>query len=432
MKLPRGKLYIDLLTLIKCLFKIFLNLGLSRGPKTQELENTFSKHWNRNKCLTTSTCRLSLYYVLKSLNLKEGDEVLLTPIQIPDFMNVILDLKLKPVFIDINNETESVDLDDLESKINKNSKVLLATYLTGLVPDIKKITNICHENSIFLIEDISHSYGSFFEGKKAGSFGFAAIGSLSPGKIISSIGGGFILIDDYKKINVIEENIKNTIKSRSRKTLLKVCLFQIKVSLLTSRFIFNYFTYYIFLFLSNFYKKKFDEIHNPKFKYFVKDKTIYDNPPVKRKLPDELFFEFTDLQAEVALKTFKKNLENGLEERQKMAKILYENLNDNVKKFIPKLVEKFNVNAFWHFPIIVDDKDFTKLQKHLLNDGYDVVGYAMKLCNEEKEFMEFNNEPLDYSKKLHKNSLFLPMFKGLKKKDMINIANSVNKFFLKN
>ena len=336
MKLPRGKLYIDLLTLIKCLFKILLNLGLSRGKKTLEFENTFCKYWNRNKCITTSTCRLSLYYVLKSLNLKEGDEVLLTPIQIPDFINVILNLKLKPVFIDINKETESVDLKDLESKINKKSRVLLATYLTGLVPDIKKISTICDENSIFLIEDISHSYGSFFDGKKAGSFGFAAIGSLSPGKIISSIGGGFVLIDDYNKATLIEEDIKNSIKNKSRKTLLKVCLFQLKVSLLTSKFIFNYFTYYIFLFLSKFYRQKFDEIHNPKFKYFVKDKTIYDNPPVKRELPNELFFEFTDLQAEVALKTFKKNLKNGLEDRQRMAKILYENLKSNEKKFVPK------------------------------------------------------------------------------------------------
>lgn len=429
MKLPRGKLYIDLFTLIKCLFKILFNLGLSRGAKTQEFENTFCKYWNRNKCITTSTCRLSLYYVLKSLNLKEGDEILLTPIQIPDFINVILNLKLKPIFIDINKETESVDLKDLESKINKRSKVLLATYLTGLVPDIKKISTICDENSIFLIEDISHSYGSFFDGKKAGSFGFAAIGSLSPGKIISSIGGGFILMDDYNKATIIDEDIKSSIKNKSRKTLLKVCLFQLKVSLLTSKFIFNYFTYYIFLFLSKFFRHKFDEIHNPKFKYFVKDKTIYDNPPVKRELPNELFFEFTDLQAEVALKTFKKNLENGLEERQRMAKILYENLSGNAKKFVPKLVEKFDINAFWHFPIIVNDKDFKSFQRHLLKDGYDVVGYAMKLCNEEKEFEEFKKEPLDYSKKLHKNSLFLPMFNGLQKKDMLNVANSVNKFF---
>ena len=49
----------------------------------------------------------------------------------------------------------------------------------------------------------------------------------------------------------------------------------------------------------------------------------------------------------------------------------------------------------------------------------------MKLCNEEKEFEEFKKEPLDYSKKLHKNSLFLPMFSGLQKKDMLNVANSV-------
>ena len=56
-----------------------------------------------------------------------------------------------------------------------------------------EITKYLVEN---FIEDISQSYGSISDNKKAGSFGNAAIGSLSPAKIISSIGGGFILIDD--------------------------------------------------------------------------------------------------------------------------------------------------------------------------------------------------------------------------------------------
>ena len=75
-------------------------------------------------------------------------------------------------------------------------------------------------------------------------------------------------------------------------------------------------------------------MHHPTFKYSHKDKTIYDNPLIQRKLPNEIFFYFTDLQAKIAIKTFYQNIHYGLKKRQLLAKILYENLNDRAKKYI--------------------------------------------------------------------------------------------------
>ena len=115
------------------------------------------------------------------------------------------------------------------------------------------------ENNVFLIEDISQSYGSVSEGVKAGSFGVAAIGSLSPAKIISSIGGGFILMDDVEKIDFIDEAIKSELSLPSKKTLLRICSFQIKVSVATSKYVFSFFIIILYLFL------KF-------FKYFIKQR----------------------------------------------------------------------------------------------------------------------------------------------------------------
>ena len=166
--------------------------------------------------------------------------MLLTPIQIPDFMNAILSLNLKPVFVEIDKQTNSIDISDLEKKINSKTKVILDTYLTGILPDVSRIQSICEKNNIFLIEDISQSYGSLCDNKKAGSFGFAAIGSLSIAKIISSIGGGFILIDDKEKMDYIEKDLKNDLSPVQRKTLLKICVFYIKVSIATSKIVFNF------------------------------------------------------------------------------------------------------------------------------------------------------------------------------------------------
>ena len=80
-----------------------------------------------------------------------------------------------------------------------------------------------------------------------------------------------------------------------------------KISILTSKYIFNFLPIMCFSIIYIF-KDKFHEIHSPKFKFTHKDRTIYDNPPILRNLPNELFFEFGDTQAEVAIKTFHKNI----------------------------------------------------------------------------------------------------------------------------
>ena len=237
MKQPRTKLYISFFDLIKSYFKIIFGIDFFRGEKTKKFENLMENHWRRKKCFTLSTARLALYYIIKSLKLKKDDEILLSPFQIPDFINVILKSDLKPVFVEIDKETKSLDISDLKKKITNKTKVILATYLTGIVPDIKVLASICDEKGIFLIEDISQSYGSMSNGKKAGSFGVASIGSFSPAKIISSIGGGFILIDDDEKIDYIKKILDQELSLPSKKVLLNICLFQIKVSLATSKYI---------------------------------------------------------------------------------------------------------------------------------------------------------------------------------------------------
>jgi len=430
MKQPRTKLYIGLFELLKNYFKILLGIDLYKGEKTFEFEKLMEKHWKRKKCFTLSTARLALYYVLKSLKLNKGDEVLLSPFQIPDFINVILKLNLKPVFVEIDTHTKCLNISDLKKKITNKSKVILATYLTGIVPDIKILKSVCDENGIFLIEDISQSYGSMSNGINAGSFGFASIGSFSPAKIISSIGGGFILIDDSEKINYLEQLLREELFLPTKKVLLNICLFQIKVSLATSKYVFAYFTYYIFLLASKFFNKKFQELHNPVYKILSKDRTIYDNPPIQRSLPKEFYFYFTDFQAKIAIRTFQQNINFGLKKRRLLAKILYDNLSNSSKKHVPKIITNYDQNCFWHFPIIINSFDVKKFQSYLMSKGYDVVGYALRLCSSQSAFKSYNIN-LEIAQSLHQNTLFLPLFDTSTDEDMRKIAQDINKFFIK-
>ena len=427
MKQPRAKLYIN----FKDFFSFFIALFFSKknvvGKKVEEFENLSKNYWSRNFCHSLSTCRLGLFYVLKSLQLKKGSEVLLNPLQIPDFVNVILDLDLKPVFVEIDNKTKSFNFDDLQKKITDNSGVILATYLTGIVPDLEKLEKICKEKNLYLIEDISQSYGSKYADKKAGSYGFAAIGSLSPGKIISSIGGGFILLDSEIHSNRIRNYMLQDLAIPSKKTLFSIFFYQLTVAIVTSKYLFNFVTYYLFFFISTFFKKKYEKLHRPDYNIGHKDKTIYDNPIIRRKLPNNYFFKFTDIQAELAIKSFNRNIIYGLKHRQKIAEDLYSSLDPKVQKLIPIKVKNFHESCFWHFPIVID-KSHGDFQRYLLKKGYDVVGYGLKLCNELGSFNDHNKKLLE-ARNIHDNTYFLPLFDDMSQNDTKQVAKAINNYF---
>ena len=145
-------------------------------------------------------------------------------------------------------------------------------------------------------------------------------------------------------------------------------------------------------------------------------------------MPDEIFFYFTDLQAKIAIKTFYQNIQYGLKKRQLLAKILYENLNETTRKYIPKIITKYNENCFWHFPIIVENNSSQKFQDFLMDKGYDVVGYGLKLCSNESAFDSYKSN-LICADMVHKNTLFLPLFDNLNENQIVKIAKDINLFF---
>ena len=114
MKQPRAKLYISFFDLLLSYIKILFGVDTKIGDNVKKFENLLEDYWKRKKCFTLSTCRLAFYYVLKSFKLNKNDEVLLPPIQIPDFVNAILNLNLKPVFVEMDKETKCIDIDDIE------------------------------------------------------------------------------------------------------------------------------------------------------------------------------------------------------------------------------------------------------------------------------------------------------------------------------
>lgn len=426
-RLPRARLAIPLSLLLKSLLKIIF-IKLERSYYNERLEKSLASFWSSKYCITMPTCRIALYYVLKSLKLKKGDEVLLTPLVIPDIVNAIHMLGLKPVFVDLSLDDQNIDIIDLERKISAKSKVLLLTYLSGIVPDMRVIMEKIQKYNLILVEDISQNYGSTYNGRLIGTFGTASIGSFSAGKTIASLLGGFILTNDKSIINNVCELSSKELNRPSKAVLIKIIFGQIKISLATQAIIFSYVTYYIFRILSFlspgsiFTSKKYSSKKIEKINY-------YENYPVlRRKFPAEALVWFSDLQAEIAIKTFE-NLERNIHSRRKLFETLYNNLDRRVLELMPHSLMNINQNVYWHIPVLLKT-GVRNFQKRLLGDGFDITGFALRVCSVEPIFKEYYEETPN-ALLIKSQTVFLPIHESFTEKQMIKLAKSVNNHFLK-
>ena len=184
---------------------IFMPWLWSKGNAILELENKFKNYLGVKYAISFNSGRSSLFAILKSLELKTGDEVLLQALTCNAAVNPILWLGLQPIFVDCNEDDFNINIDDLMRKITPKIRVLMVQHTFGLPADMDKILEICRENNLILIEDCAHSLGAEYKGKKVGTFGKISFFSFSRDKIISSIYGGMVATND----DVLAEKIKN-------------------------------------------------------------------------------------------------------------------------------------------------------------------------------------------------------------------------------
>jgi len=200
---------------------------IGQGPKVDEFEVKLNEYFNSDRVVTlnsgTSGLHLALHLLKKSSNsvtadgysvlernwpgLKEDDEVLATALTCTASNWPILANGLKIKWVDIDEKTLNMDLDDLERKISPKTKVIIAVHWGGYPLDLdrlKKIQDKSFELYGFrpaIIEDGAHSFGSEYKGKKLGSHGNMVMYSLQAIKHITAIDGGLLVLPHQELYN---------------------------------------------------------------------------------------------------------------------------------------------------------------------------------------------------------------------------------------
>lgn len=192
-RVPVGTLNIGPLAK-KLILKTLNNNRLSYGELSRAFEGQFSRLHNVKYSVYTvsGTCALQLaLHALKRLHQwQDDDEVLVPAITFIATSNIVLQNKLKPVFVDVLSDTYNIDPAKIEEKITKKTRAIIPVHMYGLPADMDEIRQIAQKYNLKIIEDSCESMLAKYRGKMVGSMGdFGCFSTYVVHIITTGVGG---------------------------------------------------------------------------------------------------------------------------------------------------------------------------------------------------------------------------------------------------
>jgi len=176
----------------------------SVGPNIGTFENRFAEYLGVKRAVSTQSGTSALHLALYELGIGPGDEVIVPVLTFIATVNPIMYVGARPVFVDVDPETWTIDPDEIEKYITPRTKAIIPVHLYGNPCDMDRIMDISRRYGIPVIEDATESLGATYKERFTGTFGVMGVFSFNGNKIITTGGGGMVVTDDEKKANHIK------------------------------------------------------------------------------------------------------------------------------------------------------------------------------------------------------------------------------------
>jgi len=370
--IPYGHQWIDNED-IKAVVKVLKSDWLTQGPVVEEFEKSVAKYCGAKYAVAFSSGTSALYSAYMAGELKEGDEVITTPLTFAATSNMICFCHAEPVFADIKKDTLNIDPKEISKKITKNTKAIVTVDFAGNPCNYQEILKIAKDNNLLLIEDACHAFGAQYRGKKTGNFADMTIFSFHPVKHITTGEGGMVVTNSkvfFERLKLIRNH--GMIKKPENGPW--------------------YF-----------------EIENPSFN-----------------------FRITDIQCALGLSQLNK-IEKFIAKRKEIAKIYADSFKDVKEVITPK--EESLAKSSWHiYPIQVNPAKRMKIFEMLQKDGIKVHVHYMPLHLHPFYKKQFGYKEGDFknAEEYYNSAITIPLFPKMTKKEINYVISSVKKAVFKN
>jgi dTDP-4-amino-4,6-dideoxygalactose transaminase len=165
------------------------------GKRVQDFERLLADFLHVKHAIAVNSGTAALHASILAAGIKESDEILIPSFTFVATANSVACTGAKPVFVDIEKDTYTMDPLDLENKITKKTRAIIPVHLYGHPAKMDEIKEIANKHSIIVIEDACQSLGSTYDGKQTGTLGQMGCFSMYASKVLTSGEGGAITTD---------------------------------------------------------------------------------------------------------------------------------------------------------------------------------------------------------------------------------------------
>lgn len=173
-------------------------------PEENEFQTAFARHEGSKAAVAVNSCGTALDLCMMALGIKEGDEVITTPLTFVCTATCAAARGAKVVFADIDPRTLCLDPAAIGRKITPRTKAIIPVHFAGHPADIEGFDKITRDTGVPVIYDAAHAVGTTFRGKPIGGAGKASCYSFQSNKNITTLGeGGAVTSDDAEFAEIV-------------------------------------------------------------------------------------------------------------------------------------------------------------------------------------------------------------------------------------
>src|SRR5213082_1519490 len=191
--------------LLAAISEVIDSSAFAGGPFVAKFEQDFAAFCGASYAIGVGNGTDALWLSLLALGIGAGDEVITAPMTFMATAEAISFCGAKPVFVDIDERTYTLDPNLLERAITRRTKEIIPVHLFGQVADMDPILEIARRHGLPVIEDACQAHGAEYKGRRAGSLGTCGCFSFYPGKNLGALGeAGAVVTNSEELTNKIQ------------------------------------------------------------------------------------------------------------------------------------------------------------------------------------------------------------------------------------
>jgi len=182
------------------------------------LEEAFKDKFNAKHALLTSSCTGGMHMAARAMDIGEGDEVLVPELTWVATASAPYYLGAKPVFVDVDKDTWTIDLKSAEKYLTSKTKAIMPVHLYGHPSNMDEVMIFANKHNLKVLEDAAPAIGAKCNDKLVATYGSASVFSFQGAKMMVTGEGGIVLTNDddiFSKIKQYSEHGRSTDPSKT-------------------------------------------------------------------------------------------------------------------------------------------------------------------------------------------------------------------------